>query len=370
MQTNILHYFAQSFGAQGLVDAITNAKQYQQNSRLVPITNPIIRFLAATTVVKGKKLETNFRMTVPPSDYRLFNFVGACLKLLQDEIKSNEPYRKELARGLLGLDEGPALTGINELTAAAYYKHSGHTVILHSSLDKGMPDVDVTDTDYATDAKTFSNQRYQLRATINESKDELEKCFADVGDGVLLLSMWKPGKSEFKGSLKNLKQAFQQIPFSHYEDDNMHVIVMGQEYKGGDLELRMPMQNLTLHFQASWAMDDALEQLKKGIEKSVKQSANAGKQAITWVVFPEDAARHGIEMQVVRHMAELEQFVSETEGLEGLVFYSIEADRDNAARTGLSVDVYGSTMQHFGITKENVMAFISEMHGIKEVLIP
>lgn len=373
MVTNILFHFISTFGEQKLIDAIERAQIYQKSTKFIPVTNPIIRFLMSTTELRGRKIRSKLGITVSPNDYMYFNLTGAALRLLCDDIKANEGYLVELTRGILSVFEGPAMSCLNELIAAGYYKKQGLSIELHASKDAGKPDIDLSDLKYASDAKLYPDKLLTLRATINECKNELVGCFDGVNNGAIVVFMFTPHKKLIKSSLKMLEKELREHSFRSYRDENLSAIVTHENYKAGDINLVFPHNNLKIYFQANWPMDGPLESLKKSLQKSVKQARNVNKEAVTWVSFYNDASNHGIQMQVMRHVEEIdmEGFISETDFLRGMVAYSVSPSRENNRPSiAYSVDVYGDVPPELGISKEAIQSYFSELFNIKEVLIP
>lgn len=372
VKTNILFYYIDALGEQELSEAINRGRAFASSSKIISVTNPILRFLMTTTQIKGRSLHADFRQKqVSPYDYAMFNLVGGVLKYVADDVKSNPAYRAELINGLVSVNAGPALAQINELTTAGYYRFTGYEISIYSSQQKGHPDIDVIDTEYASDTKLFPNERLRMRATINECAKEIEACFTVAGNGELVVHLRNPDKKIFKSSLAKLKKELQKGSFRSYHDEGIHAISMHEGYQGGDVTINFIPNKLTVHFQASWPMDQPLDALKLSLSKSVKQAGVLKKTAITWVMFPEDAGRHAMELQMMRYVAGFHQFVEDTEGLDAVVLYSLEPNDNNGA-PGMSyaVDVYGNAAQNVGISKASVSNYLEEIFKLKEVILP
>jgi len=371
MRTNTLFYWTNALGEAEIIDAINVGLSYETLSRLIPITNPALRFLIGTTKIQGKHLKNNFSVNVPYSDHLIFNFVGALLKQVGDDITASPNFKEELKRSLLGIHEGPFLSAKNELTVAAYYKGRGYEIKLSSSRESGLPDVILTSEPISSDAKLFPDKRLQLRATVNESGDAIQKCFSGICDSVIVLMLLNPSKSKFVASLNELAKVINEPSFRHYRDDDLIVMPMGNEYEAGDIRLSVVNQNLSLNFQASWPMDGPVEDFKNSIIKSVAQSTKAKKKSITWIEATGSANRYAMEMQLLRHVVGTEDFVRDQPNLEGLVIYSVEPAEDGKnRRAAFAVDVYGQGAKKMGIDKDSVTEFLKSCATLREVLIP
>lgn len=370
MRTNIIFHYIHALGEKEIAEAIVRGRSYEAQKRMVPITNPILRFFMFATEIKGKKIHMNRKVRVPHDDYVRFNYVGSLLKVLSDEIDSNSRFKNELRRNLLGFNEGQAHRSISELAAGAYYKNNDFAVEM-SPVQPGYPDVLLPDVPYASDVKIFPDGKLQLKAAVNESREAIENCFGDVGDGHIVIMLFTPSKSKIVTSLGLLQQELAKDEFSHYRDDNIVAMVVGDQYPAGDVQYDVVTNNLRLHFQASWPMDQPVNELKEKLLKSVEQSQNADKSAISWVMVIGDANRYAMVAQLLRHIVKIDEFVSETEGLEGLVVFSVEPSNEQGKRGVLTVaDVYGRAPRELDITNDSVTEFLQNMSTAKEVLIP
>lgn len=360
MKTNILKYYCDIFGEDDLIGAIQLAKTQANQNKFTQVTNPIMRYLMYTTDIRKGKIHAITHVEVPPDDHMKFNFAGFIMNSIKETIVSNPNYLLELRKNILGLNGGSAMAALNEVTVASFYRNELKIEPkLNSSVEKGMPDVELVSEEYSTDAKTFPNMRFLLTEVINNCRKEFGECFRDVNDGHILVFVWRPSQQGIKDSLRKMKLELQKDSFSKYEDDNIHAIVIGNEYDGGDIKFTFPQNNLTVSFQANWAIDKPMEDLEGLIKKSVEQTANAGKSAVTWVMFPVDASRHGIEITVLGIEGKLEEKIQSTEGLDGIVLYSYEWDKEKKQPMSV-VDVRGAKMNEYGINRENVSAFIKK----------
>jgi hypothetical protein len=373
MKTNTLFHYVEVFGEKELISAINNAESKAAKDRMSKVTNPILRFLIHTTKIEGQKLHANFSAQGIYYDHSIFNFTSSLLKILSRDIKANSRYHAELKRQFLGMGEGPALSGISELTAAAFYKTRGHKIILSASTDKGKPDVDILGSPYATDAKLFPNQRLKLNATVNESGKQIHECFHGSANGTILVMLLKSDKSEFKKSLKLLGVELKKGSFSYYRDTNIVALVIdavdSNRYQAGDISITVINRNLSIVFQAGWSMDEPVAEFQKSLTVSAAQAKSIKKRAITWLMIPGDASRHAMEMQMLRYVTGTDAVVQAGNNLEGLVVFSIDEDKSKPNSFNSAVDIYGTGPTDLGITKESLSKFLSEALLIKEVLL-
>lgn len=366
MKTNILKYYCDILGEGNVIDAVSKARLLAKTSKFSQVTNPILRFLIHTTRISGDKIHSVVNMKVPPDDYVKYKFTGSIMHMISEEILENPNYRDEAIKGLLGAGGGSAMTIVNEMTVAAFYKDiMKYKVVLSSSAEKGMPDVLLPDEEFSSDAKTAPNDRFLLTEVINDCRDEFEACFKDVADGSILIFVLKPNKVGLKKSLSQLSDAIKADNFKKYEDEFISVIVIWDGYKGGDMKVEFPDQNLHVVFQANWAMDQAVADLEEHIEKSISQTRKAGKNAVTWIMFPVDASRNGIEITVLRAVEDYENKVNSTVELDGIILYSLEHDthKKNVAAV---VDVYGDRIKALGINKDQIVEFLAKVMNKKE----
>ncbi len=323
-RTNTLHKYIDVFGETKLIEAIEKASSIKSPGNVMQITNPVMRFLKNTTYKKGNKLFTHKNVTVPPEDYSNFRMVSAILSDLKDEIIANEAYKKQLADKILSSQSGPMISALNEILVAAYYKHIGIKVSLNSSSEEGAADIDLAGLPFATDTKTFPNNRLLLEAIVNSSAQEIVNAVSLVRNQGLLISVFEPNKKKFKKSLIEVAKAFEDTSVGHYRDETLVADIMDNSYPGADFHINVQPQNVNVFFQASWDMAPSIEEMKLSIEKAVKQASVLSKQAIPWIMVPRDAGRNGIEVQMLRFVAKFHEFVFRNKDIFAMPVYSLE----------------------------------------------
>lgn len=208
-RTNLHLNFINVFDEESLVEIIEGYKNIEAPSHIIPISNPIARFLKGTTYTKYGKLYATTKLVVPSDDFMYFKLASTIVKSLQDEIKDNPAYASQITEKLLHRQFGPMLSTLNELMEASYYKHLGLKVKLNSSLESGTADVDIIDTNYATDAKLYPNDQIRLEAMVNESADQLLHFVRKLKDSSILLFVRKPDKRLFHKALEALDKEFE-----------------------------------------------------------------------------------------------------------------------------------------------------------------
>lgn len=366
VRTNTLQKYIDVFGEDRIIDAIRKAEAINSPGSVIEITNPLMRFLVNTNYVKGNKLYTHKKMGVPPEDYSHFRLVSALLSDLASEITANESYKKQLAEKLLHPQSGPMLSAMNEILVAAYYKYLGIKVALNSSEQKGAADVDLTELPFATDAKTFPNNRLLFEAIVNDSAKEIVDVVRLVRNQGLLISAFKPNKKEFKKSLKEAAKAFEDTTIGHYHDETIAVDIMDNSYPGADFHISVQPQNVNVFFQASWDMGPAIDDLKVSIEKAVKQAKALSKQAIPWIMVPRDANRNGIEVQVLRFAGEFHEYVFQHPDIFAMPVYSLEFDGNKVSTI---FDIFQTGANTFNIKAETFQEFVKGLMSRPELYV-
>jgi hypothetical protein len=380
MITNTLNYFIEVFGEEQLVKRLIEAHAYNTSRskkaerRISPITNPVLRFMLYTCELIDGVLTQNLTKKVSSHDvYHLFNMSADLLNRLKPELELNPKYVDQLRKRLLGDDLGGALSAISELVPAAYYKSVG-LVVKFPSLD-GEPDVDIIDTNFATDAKLFTNDSLRLEAALNESRTIIPEVFGHFGEGDLVVFLRTADRKLLHKSFEALKTYFELHtdgdPISQpFKNDYLNILGVDRSYPSGDKSIVFSPQNFRVIFQASWPLDEGINELKKNVEKSVTQAGNLNKRAITWVMVPNDVTRHSIQMQALHALSDFESFVSTTESLQQVVMFSSAAKvNDGKFNIEASVDIYGPAPQGMSITQDSVLDFVIQMGNVKEIVI-
>ncbi len=377
-KTNILQYYIDALGEDLIIEALAKTKSEMTSRspraerKISPVTNPIMRFMVQTVELKGDKLHQNFRTSVlDENQYVYFNVTGGALRLVSEEVKSNNEYVNELKRGLLGIDIGGALSDLNELISGAFYKQLGHKIAFASG--HGKPDVDILSTKYATDAKLFPGGQIQLQAALNESRTLIPEVFAGQPAGDVIVFIRNPDKKSIHASLKKLLAHIESGSDEQFKDDCIGILAVPNHYRAGDLTIRFLPQDFRVHFQAVWPMDKAVDLLKRQITRSIKQSQRVDKRAITWVFVPDDAKKHAIQSNALRFAAGFRQFVESQshEGLQQVVVYSVVPTREgNKIGASISTDVYGNPVKDVLITQDIVHKFLEKLLKTAEIIIP
>ena len=364
-RTNILHHYISEFSEAELVRVTNAANSHSSTVHIRTITNPVVRFLAASTRVSGSKIYCNFAIQPDKYEHMMFNMVGKLLKDLSVEIEANPSYKAEVKRALLSNQEGPMLTVLNELIVAGYYKSLGKTIKFNSSRESGMPDIELTDTPYASDVKLFPNRRLQLEAMVNKSGPEIYKAFKHFPRESILIFIFSPSKTDFKASIAQASSQIKSSNVLHYGDATLNIVNAPPNYSGDDMNLRLENENTILHLQASWPMDDAIADLKQSVTHSVVQARNADKEAITWVMFPKDARRSGIEITALRFSGAGSEIMSENPNLYVMPVYSIDV---NEGRVEFMFDIHQTGSNTFGISKESFEGYAQTLVNVPEIL--
>ena len=364
-RTNILHHYISEFSEAELVRLVSAASSRSSSVHIRTITNPVVRFLAASTRVSGRKIYCNFDIHPDTYERIMFNMVGKLLKDLSVEIEANPSYKVEVKRALLSNQEGPMLTVLNELIVAGYYKSLGKAVKLNSSRESGMPDIELTDTPYASDVKLFPNRRLQLEAMVNTSGPKIYEAFKHFPSESILIFIFSPVKTDFNASIAQASNQIKSSNVLHYMDATLNIVNAPPNYSGGDMILRLENENTIIHLQASWPMDDAITKLKQSVTHSIAQARNADKEAITWVMFPKDARRSGIEITTLRFSGAGSEIMSENPGLYVMPVYSIDIDD---GRVGFMFDIHQTGSNTFGINEESFKNYAQTLANVPEIL--
>jgi hypothetical protein len=377
-KTNILQYYVDALGEDVIIEALAKTKREMASrspraeSKISPVTNPIMRFMVQTVELRNGKLHQNFKMKVfDENQYVYFNVAGGALRFVSKEVRASSGYIAELKRGLLGADVGGALSDLNELISGAFYKQLGCEIAFASG--QGKPDVDILNTQYATDAKLFPGGQIQLQAALNESRTLIPKVFAGQPAGDVIVFIRTPDKKSIHTSLTKLLAHIESNSSETFKDDDISILGFPNHYEAGDLTIRFLPQDFRVHFQATWSMDKAVDLLKLQIAQSIKQSQRLDKRAITWVFVPDDAKKHAIQSSALRFATGFHQYVESQsqKGLQQVIVYSLVPTREgNKIGASISSDVYGHPVKDILITKDTVHVFLGKLLKTAEIIIP
>lgn len=366
VRTSTLQKYIDVFGEARLIVAIKKADSIKSPGSVITITNPVMRFLKNTTYVKNNKLYAHKNVEVPPEDYSHFRMVSAILSDLKTEITVNDSYKKQLAEKILNSQSGPMLSAMNEILVAAYYKHIGINVSLNSSAQEGAADIDLTDLPFATDTKTFPNNRLLLEAIVNDSAQEIVDAVKLVQNQGLLVSVFEPNKKKFKKALKESAKAFEDTNIGHYSNETLVVDIMDNDYPGADFHISVQPQNVNVFFQASWDMAPSIDEVKISVEKAVKQAGVLSKQAIPWIMVPRDAGRNGIEVQMLRFVAKFHEFVLQHKDIFVLPVYSLEFEGKKVMTV---FDIFQIGENTFKINAKTFQNFVQSLMSRPEIYV-
>lgn len=366
VKTSSLQKYIDTFGDARIIEAIDKATSIQSPGSIVQVTNPVMRFLMNTTYVKSEKIFAHKNAGVPPEDYSYFRMISAILNDLKDEIGANGTYKNQLADKILHPQSGPMLSAMNEILVAAYYKHIGINVALNSSAQEGVADIDLTDLQFATDTKTFANNRLLFEAIVNDSAAEIVGAVRQVHNQGLLISIFEPNKKKVKKSLNDLAKAFKDTNIGHYSDTVLVADIMDNDYPGADFHINVQPQNVNVFFQASWDMAPAIEALKESAEKAVKQAGALSKQAIPWIMVPRDAGRNGIEVNMLRFVGEFHDFVFKHKDIFAMPVYSLEFEGDKVVSI---FDIFETGRNAFGINNDSFQDFLKSILSRPEMYV-
>lgn len=366
-RTNLHQNLINIFGESDLIKTIDDYQNIKASSHILPISNPVARFLQGTTYVKYGKLYAITKLNVPNDDFMYFKLVSVVAKSLEHEILDNTAYKDQVMKKLFHRQFGPMLSALNELLAASYYKHLGLKVKLNSSLESGAADVDIIDTKFATDAKLYPNDQIRLEAMVNESADQLLHFVRKLRDSSILLFVRKPDKRLFHKALEALDKEFDDPEnFKSYEDEALYAIPIFDDYRGGDYGIRINEQNVNIFIQPNWAMDDSIEEMKKSIEKADKQAVSLGKEAIPWVMVPGDANKHGIQIQAMRFAGGFHPFIMDHKNIYVMPVYSLGFEN---GKMNFVFDIYQTGSNTYNINHVSFEAFIREFVEAKVLVL-
>lgn len=366
VRTSSLQKYIDTFGDARLIEAIEKAKSIQSPGSVVQVTNPVMRFLMNTTYFKNNKIYAHKNAGVPPEDYSYFKMISAILNDLKDEIGANDSYKIQLAEKLLHPQSGPMLSSMNEILVAAYYKHIGIKVALNSSADEGVADIDLTELQFATDTKTFPNNRLLLEAIVNDSAEEIVGAVQRVRNQGLLVSVFEPNKKKVKKSLNEVAKAFNDTNIGHFSNSVLAADIMDNDYPGADFHISVLPQNVNVFFQSSWDMAPAIEALKESAEKAVKQAGALSKQAIPWIMVPRDAGRNGIEVNMLRFVGEFHDFVFKHKDIFAMPVYSLEFEGERVVSI---FDIFETGRNTFGINNDTFQDFLKSILSRPEIYV-
>lgn len=360
-RTNLHLNFINVFGEEVLVKIIEDYRNVDAPSHILPLSNPIARFLEGTTYEKYGKLYAKIKLQVPNNDFMYFKLSSILIKKLGAELNENPAYKQQIIGKLLHRQYGPMLSALNELLAAAYYKHLGLEVKLNSSLEKGAADIDLVGTEYATDAKLFPNEQIRLEAMVNESASQLIHFVRKIEHSNLILFVRKPDKRLFHQSLIELDKAFDDPKnFKSFDSEALYAMPMRDNYQAADYTIHIENQNVNIYIQPNWAMDDSIEQMKLSIDKAEKQATALGKKSIPWVMVPGDANKSGIQMQAMRYVAGFHPYIESKENIYIMPVYSLEF---KDGKINYVFDVYQTGSNMYGINFESFKSFIEEFNN-------
>jgi hypothetical protein len=358
-RTNLHINFINSFVESELIEVIEKYRSISAPTDILPMTNPIARFLEGTTYVKYGSLYSVVKVNVPGADLMYSKLASALVKRLEPEFKTNPAYRDQVMKKLLHRQFGPMLSTINELLAAAYYKYLGLEVSLNSSKESGAADVDLIGTNYATDAKLYPNNQIRLEAIVNESAEQLLDCIKSIKNTSFLFFVKNPDKKLLHKSMAELGRKLESpADFTSFDSEALHVIVIDDNYPAADYPVRIESQNVNIYIQQNWPLDDSVEEMKRSIEKATKQAEALGKEAIPWIMVPGDADRNGITVQVLRHMAGFHPLVMDNERIYVMPVFSFGFD---GAKVTTIFDVYQTGSNTLNINDSTFQKFFEEM---------
>lgn len=364
VKTNTLQKYVDAFGEVRIVAALEKIDSINSPGRIIQVTNPIMRFLKNTTYIKSSKVYTHKNLRVPPGDYSYFYMVSAILADLATEIKANSSYAQQLAEKILHSQTGPMLSAMNEILVAAYYKYLGIKITLNSSAQEGAADIDLVDLPFASDTKTYPNNRLLLEAIVNSSAQQIVDAVQQVRNQGLLVSVFNPNKKQFQQSLRKLAEAFEGPNAGSYSDSTISAMIIGNDYSGAAFHISIQPQNVNMFFQASWDMAPSIEEAKGAIEKAVKQAKVLSKQAIPWIMVPRDAGRNGIELNMLRFVAKLHEYVFQHKDIYVMPVYSIEFSEKGVSTV---FDIYQTGQNTLGIKAETFRNFVQGLMSRPEL---
>lgn len=366
VQTNTLRKYIDVFGDKTLIEAIGYGKTKEVKNSFLVITNPILRFLVHTTYEKADRLFSYKKPMVPANDYSQFRLVAALLSDLKEEIHSNPSYKSQLAGKLFSHQAGPMTSALNEILVAGFYKSIGKEVELNSSAQSGKADIDVLDSPFATDAKTFGNNRLRLEAMVNESASQVLKSVRLVRNQGLLIHVFNPDKKLFHRSMSGLAEAFKDLNCGRYADENIAADIMDNSYAAADFTIRLEQIDVNVFFQASWDFGPLIDELKTSLIKAESQAKALNKQAIPWVMVPRDAKRQAIEINVLRFAGELHGFVMERPDIFAIPVYSIEFD---GKKVNISFDIFEVGQNTLNINAGSFQKYVADLMSRPELYI-
>ncbi len=366
-RTSSLQKYIDAFGEEAVKAAIKSCGRKSKKSKLIGITNPIMRFIVNTSYEAQSHLYSKQKSKASLEDYGYFKLTASILDKIREEITKNPDYKTEVQRDILGQHDGPMVSAFNEILVAAYYKSLGFKTTLNSSKQKGLADIDLIGLPFATDAKTFPNSRLRIEAIVNESAGELIRIAQEFNNQGLLISLFKFDNREVHDSFKKMAEAFEADPdLGDFDDETLSANVWDNNYKAADFHYTFQPNNVNIYFQASWDMGPAIIELKDSLLKADTQSKALGKQSIPWVYIPRDASRYGIEATALRFEGKIHGFVMDKENIFAVPVYGLEFEGNKLKTT---FDIFETGQNSLKINSVTFNAFIKEMFNRVEVYV-
>lgn len=364
--TQLANNYVQLFGAQNIVQYILKAETRISHTEFLPVTNPILQFLTQGMRHNDRLFWANFRGSPDPRAYFVFNQLGYLLGKLRDEIQANPSFKHHIERKIFSLQEGPMQGVLSELFVAGYYKSIGKSIVFPEG--EGMPDIDLPNTRYATDVKIFPNRRLRLEAMLNESGRIIFDNFRHFNNNDFLIFIFSPDKQAFQNSIRLASAHLSETGIAGYRDENLSIVGAPDGYRAGDYRIIIQPQNTRVILQANWPFDDYIEEFRNSITHSVEQAQRLNKKAITWVMFPKDAIRDGMEMTILRVAGIGYPLLQSLEHLYVMPCYSFE--HREGSQIARAHDIFQHGQNTFGITNESIIAYFEEFVSLREILIP
>lgn len=361
-----LQKYIDVFGETAIISALHKAQKVQKPDSIVKITNPIIRFILNTTYIENGKLYSK-KAAYPSRDYGYFKITASILDDLKTEISLNESYMKQLRSKLLHPQQASMMTALNEIIAADYYKSLNIRVKLNSNENRNAADIDLVDLPFASDAKLYPNNRLLLEAIVNKSAEAIREVVDTILNQGLLICVFNPHTKSFQKSVIAMANRFKANPeLGTYEDENFYATIIHNEYKAFDFAIRIPSRNVNIFVQANWDMAPSIDKFKESVEKAVEQAKTLSKSAIPWVMVPRDANRSGIEVQMLRMVAKLHEFVQLNEDIYIMPVYGFEFEE---GRVSIIFDVFETGQNTLGIKGDTFKSFFQEVYNRKDFYI-
>lgn len=366
MHSNILDCILKTLGHDAVRNMIRVGKDANNSNRFVQVSNPVLRYLINTTYEDKSGNLLLKRQNVPfDSDRMHYLVVGSLMKDLEAEINKNQKYLKETIRGLLNVGAATYYSQLNELIVGGFYKTLKLQIVFNDNTN-GLPDIDVLSMPFATDVKLFKNNRINLDIAINESRKEIEAAFKNIQNETLTFYMLTHEIKKLRSSLILFSKKIKNGVFTAYQDENCIVSRYDSSQEEDVVKLFNKEDDLYIGIKANWPMDESVEEYRKTVDKATEQALKADKLSLPWILFLDDANRHGSEMTVIRIFGKFHLEFADNPQIDKVINYSFSLKGEG--KFGFIVDPFEIGRNTLGINQENFGKYLSSLLSFKELL--